>query len=173
MRSCRVANACARPLKRDVRPLETDVTSSTNTSRPLAFVAIAALAASALVGSTAFAGDFSAQDISLLADAAARTHLAEASCKIFLGEITSKYDNTADYRHFEARAYGCRTADASVSTLLGHFAVNIHTGEVWETDTEALVTDGSLIELQVRLRAAEGVDEVAVKRHRNDLLQKP
>jgi len=114
------------------------------------------------------------------ADDAATLTLAEAKILAYVSPVgdrarrdgldiavelqTSAQLNQADYYYFWV--YNAKREQSSGSVTIGYFAVNKHTGEVWDTDTKKQISSDLLVGVQKIVRDSHHIDEAKIEKYR-------
>ena len=84
---------------------------------------------------------------------------------IAMEEQSSIQLNQADYYYFWV--YNAKRKQSGGSVTIGYYAVNRHTGDVWDTDEKKQLSSNLMSGVQTIVRESHHIDEGTMEKYRN------
>lgn len=91
--------------------------------------------------------------------------LREQGFDVGMERQTSSQLDQANYYYFWI--YDSKRQQLSGSVTVGYYAVNKHTGQVWDTETRKEVSSGLMKGVQAIIRRSHGIDESTLAKYSN------
>jgi hypothetical protein len=91
--------------------------------------------------------------------------LRASGLDIAMERQTNRQLNQGDYYYFWV--YDAKREQSSSSVTIGYYAVNKHTGQVWDTDEKKQITSSLIRGVQALIRRSHNIDEATIEKYGN------